>query len=73
MEEDTDDEGHEEEEDEYVAMCLFGSLGYLYGIHIFTIFLIMPYVQIYFAGRVQMNIQMMKMPAGKFAEQQLNA
>lgn len=38
MEEDTDDEGHEEEEDEYV---LLGSLGYLYGIHICMIFFVL--------------------------------
>jgi hypothetical protein len=75
MEEDTDDEGHEEEDDEYVSMCLFDSVGYLYGIYICTIFflLIISYIKYYFPERVQMNIQMMKMPAGKCAEQQLNA
>lgn len=74
MEEDTDDEGHEEEDDEYVSMCLFDSVGYLYGIYICTIFflLIISYIKYYFPERVQMNIQMMKMPAGKFAVQQLN-
>jgi len=73
MEEDTDDEAHEEEDDEYVS--IFGSVGHLYGIYICTRFflLIISYIKYYFPERVQMNIRMMKMPAGKCAEQQLNA
>lgn len=71
MEEDTDDEGLEEEEDEYAP---FGSLNSIYGINICMIFFlfIIPNM-LYFAVRVQMSIQMMRMSAGKFAEQLLNA
>ena len=68
MEEDTDDESHEEDEDEYVLKKCISV------IHINMLpELVNLFNPFFFVVIVQMNIPMMKMSAGKFEGQLLNA